>query len=274
MNRSYKMLSALLLCTLLAFCAAAYAAEVPAEDAAVALPEYTYEVAFENGINAENAEDVDGVRTLGESGLSCGPYIDLMQGAYQVRVTGENLTGMTYDVVSISEDSSYVVYKQSHSDTELTYGFILSAPASNMEVRFFNQGEKPVTLASCVIEATDVAELMAYSMTFGDGVHLQNGEDKDGVRYLYEQGLTYGPYLSLVPGIYDVTITGSNLQWALPKFTNQYGAQSYTLYNLQVTDTYIRYKIQVTELIQEAEITVYNPIPEPIIIESIAIAMQ
>lgn len=94
------------------------------------------------------------------------------------------------------------------------------------------------------------------------------------MRTLYEGGLSYGPYISLMPGIYDVAITGSNLESALLNFTKQYGAESYTLYNLQTSDTLIRYRVQVDEPIQEVEITVYNPGSEQIVIEAITVALQ
>lgn len=248
--------------------------EIPLSGGTQPLPTYRYDVQFENGINAENAEDVDGMRTLQPEGFSCGPYIDLLGGTYRVSVTGENLTGMTYDVVSESGDVSYTIYNPTLSETELTFGFILSAATPRVEVRFFNQGTEPVTLASCVIEETETEDIMDFSISFADNEYLTNGEDKDGVRYIYEAGLSYGPYLSLIPGIYNVSITGTNLEWALPKFTSQYGADTHTLYNLQTTPTNISYRIQVTEMLQATEITLYNPTPDPITVESITIKLQ
>lgn len=272
MNRFHKkQLTAILVLVLWALGVVAYAEENPAVQDQAA---YRYEVLFENGINSENAEDVNGVRTLNQDGFSCGPYIDLLPGSYQVHVKGENLDGMTYDAVSDSGNISYVVYSPKLSDTELTFGFILSEATSRVEVRFFNQGEEPVTLSSCAIEEVDITDIMQFDVSFGDNEYVLNGEDKEGVRYLEEGGLSYGPYLSLIPGIYNVTITGSNLEWSLPRFTGQYGADAYTLYNLQTSPTQISYRVQLTDMVQAAEITLYNPIPETITIEGIAIELQ
>lgn len=276
MNRFYKKyLPICLMLALCVFCAIAYAEGSPeALAAGVDSTAYRYEVLFENGINSENAEDADGVRTLQADGFSCGPYIDLLGGTYRVSVTGENLTGMSYDVVSDSGDVSYTIYNPILSETELTFGFILSGATSRLEVRFFNQDAEPVALASCVIEEVETTDIMEFSVLFIDNEHLINGEDKDGLRYLYETGLSYGPYLNLIPGIYDVSITGTNLEWALPKFTSQYGADTHTLYNLQTTSTQISYKVELTDMIQAAEVTLYNPIPETITIEAITIKLQ
>lgn len=276
MNRFHKkQLAVLFVLVLSTLCVAAYA-EGSQETLAVEAGSnaYQYEMSFEYGINADNAEDADGVRTLHQDGFSCGPYIDLLPGSYQVHVTGENLSGMRYDVVSESGDVAYEIYSPNLSDTELTFGFILAEATTRLEVRFFNEGAEDVTLASCTIAEVETADIMRFSVSFGENEHVINGEDKDGVRSLHEGGLSYGPYLSLVPGVYEVTVTGTNLEWALPKFTSQYGADVYTLYNLQTTPTLISYKVQLTERVQAAEMTVYNPIPETITLEAITIELQ
>lgn len=233
-----------------------------------------FSVSFDNNENLENGEDNDGVRTINQDGISCGPYVDMLPGAYQVRVTGENLTGMTYDVVSDSGNTAYVMYGQKLSDTELIYGFVLSEATPRMEVRFANPNAEPVVLSACEIEAMDVAQLMQFATTFDDNVNLTNGEDVDGVRHLYEGGLSYGPYINLMPGVYEVTITGTNLEWAVPRFTDQYGANAHALYNLQATPTYVSYKVQLDAPIQAAESTLYNPIPETMTIENVTIRLQ
>ncbi|MBR6484981.1 MAG: hypothetical protein IKT14_08165 [Clostridiales bacterium] len=46
---------------------------------------------------------------------------------------------------------------------------------------------------------------------FYDGTYLVDGYDEDGVRYLYEQGYSYGPMIDLPGGSYRLTITGDGL---------------------------------------------------------------
>ena len=52
------------------------------------------------------------------------------------------------------------------------------------------------------------------AILYEDNYCLINGEDRDGVRYLYEGGQSFGPYTVLPSGDYRITLFGSNMDTA------------------------------------------------------------
>lgn len=108
---------------------------------------------------------------------------------------------------------------------------------------------------------------------YNDNVCLMNGYDDNGARYLYRDGVSFGPYMTLYPGKYQITVMGQNL----------YGAQVDCAYNLEgmpylipinITEAYgdsIIYTFEVEGEPRTVELREYNPTEETMIIDSIII---
>ena len=64
------------------------------------------------------------------------------------------------------------------------------------------------------LESMDDDLSAEYEFQFGNNYFLKNGTDKDGHREVYAGGISYGPYITLLPGTYEVTITGEDLDSA------------------------------------------------------------
>ena len=102
------------------------------------------------------------------------------------------------------------------------------------------------------------SELSKYYFKFGDNKYVNNGEDIDGSRYLHSYGNSYGPYLKAEPGTYRVKIIGSNLKNVDLQCYYARGDSAVEIQNLQITDTEIAYRIELTETVQDLEFLVWN----------------
>ena len=54
-------------------------------------------------------------------------------------------------------------------------------------------------------------DLGSFEIIFKKNIHLKNGKDSNGVRYLNKDGKSYGPYVTLYCGMYEISIEGENL---------------------------------------------------------------
>ena len=52
----------------------------------------------------------------------------------------------------------------------------------------------------------------SHNIVYEDTICLMDGTDKDGERMMYENGSSFGPYIRLHPGNYQVTIEGDSLE--------------------------------------------------------------
>lgn len=94
-----------------------------------------------------------------------------------------------------------------------------------------------------------------------------NGEDAekaaDGI-VLFTNGLAYGPYITLSPGDYEVTIYGSGLQFANYDCTWDAGQGQFQLKNESVSDKQIIFQINVPEKRENVECHVLNHSATPV----------
>ena len=59
----------------------------------------------------------------------------------------------------------------------------------------------------------EIQDLLFTDIVFRDQQYIQgDGEDRDGIRYLGPEGLSYGPYVVVPKGLYKVTILGKGLE--------------------------------------------------------------
>ena len=117
-----------------------------------------------------------------------------------------------------------------------------------------------------------VDELRSGLIVFEDGVCVNNGEDKNGRRYLHEGGVSFGPYTILYPGTYVITINGENLDEAGFDcvYSQDYAPYPIEMTNVNVTEHTITYQITIDEN-RCIETTIMNYSSEDVILDQIDI---
>ena len=110
-------------------------------------------------------------------------------------------------------------------------------------------------------------------IVYEDTICLLNGEDRDGKRYIYQDGGSFGPYITLYPGTYQVTVTGEGLQNAVYDCTYNLEGMPYQIpvNVLDVSDGYIVYEFSIEEITYSIEMRFFNQTSEPVVIDHIDI---
>lgn len=230
----------------------------------------TYFYPFNNN-NLHNGKDIEGVRYLYRDGNSWGPHVSLKAGAYKITITGSNLQSAEYDCVSDAGDVKHFLHDGYSSPTEITYKILLSEPVEDLETRIFNRTEGTMIITSLTVTSIGPDQIeYVYPYNFGQNAgNMSNGEDSGGVRRLYENGSMWGPYLSLKPGAYMVTITGANLQAADFDCTDNFGSTPFVLLDVGISPSQITYKVILSEPATSLETRVFNRSSETMTIESL-----
>lgn len=111
-------------------------------------------------------------------------------------------------------------------------------------------------------------------IVYEDNLYLTDGEDKDGIRYIEGGGVSFGPYISLYPGIYQVTVYGQGLERAGIDCGATEDEEFYSIpaNPMTVTDDSITYYIQLDEYTSNIEFRVYNHSSKPITLDMIKIS--
>lgn len=110
-------------------------------------------------------------------------------------------------------------------------------------------------------------------IVYDDMICLMNGEDVDGLRYLYPEGVSFGPYLKLYPGEYTIRINGQNLGDITYDCTYNDGGMPYNI-PIEVTESseeVIAYRIVLQEETENIETRIFNNSDNTVTIESIDI---
>ena len=118
-----------------------------------------------------------------------------------------------------------------------------------------------------------------YYYGFADGLNLVNGKDsKKGIRYLYNGGISSGPYIKLYPGTYTVEIKGRNLDKAelecgVEAEESESGSKDvfFVMDELSVTPTSATYSFTIDRTYKNVETRVLNNTDDIVSIESIYI---
>ena len=110
-------------------------------------------------------------------------------------------------------------------------------------------------------------------IVYDDNLCRTDGEDKDGIRYVEGGGGSFGPYISLYPGIYQVTVYGQDLERAGIDCGATEDDEFYSIpaNPMTVTDDSITYYIQLDEYTSNIEFRVYNHSSKPITLDRINI---
>ena len=118
-----------------------------------------------------------------------------------------------------------------------------------------------------------------YYYSFRDGQNLVKGKDsKKGIRYLYNGGISSGPYIKLYPGTYTVEIKGRNLDKAelecgVEAEESESGSKDvfFVMDELSVTPTSATYSFTIDRTYKNVETRVLNNTDDIVSIESIYI---
>ena len=98
-----------------------------------------------------------------------------------------------------------------------------------------------------------------YEFTFDNNVYLINGKDENGHRELFAGGSSsYGPYITLWPGSYEVTVKGSNLDKAVPACTTDVGKNNVDIEIRVQNDEEVIYTFQLPTMSNKAETLIRN----------------
>lgn len=118
-----------------------------------------------------------------------------------------------------------------------------------------------------LLRAADISYLSRYPI--GKNEHLRGGEDIGGIRYIYPGGLSYGPYLDLAVGQYELRVTGERLDEARVSFTSQKG----TLEPSEVLSlpTERIYRLNVSAAVVDFEILIENGTSQPLSFGSLTV---
>ena len=103
-----------------------------------------------------------------------------------------------------------------------------------------------------------ICDIYDYDFVFQEGNWLINGEDINGSRILYENGISHGPYIQFRPGRYRVTIHGKYLSFA--ELACTYGSENAYLDIEMITgtDQKIVCEFVAPEKVENGEIVIKN----------------
>lgn len=213
------------------------------------------------------------------------------------------LNGRNYDAYAVSFAYDYknnvAVYQcgaQNFEDLskatqiyDLSDGFLLYAISYDniSENELFNEINKYIDVATyelitsigcrvyfCRLDTEET--FYEYSADFYKYPFVSNGFDSDGARYLYNGGISYGPYIDLVPGSYRIYCSGSELDKL--SFDSVYKLNNelvwLNLLNVQQDKDHISYEIILTEEINNYETRFFNNTDLAVCIKSISITKE
>ena len=142
-----------------------------------------------------------------------------------------------------------------------------------------------------VQEATENEEIFKHEnymhfskdldIIYENGVCLTNGEDAEGLRYIYQNGGSFGPYITLYPGTYEITLTGYNLDNAVSDCIHNENMDLIPLPSSEPVFTEggqeedspdtVTYTVHLDDKTSNIEIRVFNYDEVPVILESVDI---
>ncbi|MBR1796750.1 MAG: hypothetical protein IJ757_01855 [Clostridiales bacterium] len=111
-------------------------------------------------------------------------------------------------------------------------------------------------------------------IVYEDNICLQGGEDKNEVRYLFPNGgASFGPYIKLYPGTYQITLHGQNLEQASYDCIYSLNGEIHEIpiELISSNEQIITYQITITELTQNIETRVFDWSEEPLLLYDISI---
>lgn len=121
------------------------------------------------------------------------------------------------------------------------------------------------------VEELDIEELSTLTYSYKDNQWLSGGEDADGVRYIHQGGMSFGPYTNIPNGTYQVIISGENLEGGSYACTSNSGAYKISVEHLKIMDTEVSFYINLPDGGPTFELLITNPGEEDIMIKEVTI---
>lgn len=145
------------------------------------------------------------------------------------------------------DDSMLFVIKPENFDTMLSH--------AHPSITFYEMDGLIIgTTQKNLISLPELA--YSYNYPIGDGTYLRGGEDVDGTRYVYPEGLSYGPYWHLKPGVYEIRITGENLDLAEIVCAIDGADTHIDTYDFRAAADEVSFKIQLFDAVEDLEVLV------------------
>ena len=113
-----------------------------------------------------------------------------------------------------------------------------------------------------------ISDIYDYDFVFQDDNWLINGEDVNGVRVLYKDGISRGPSMQFRPGRYRVTVCGKGLLLADFACTYESENDQIDIEVISKTDQKVIYEFVVSEKVNNGETLIKNMSSDNIEIES------
>lgn len=216
------------------------------------------------GMGAETRSDV---RTL---------YPD----SYHVIIRGQNLSLCQFRLVYnpiVEYKGQKKVWMRPHeleADTALAFddymicSFHVDEKIANFQVCITNNGENNANIQNIKVMKNDV-----YVADFYSSKWLINGEDLFGKRVLRQGGISYGPYITLVPGTYVVECNGDDMQHISYDATyceNEIYHQFETKV-IEQTNEHLIYEFVVEKTAENCEIRVFNNMEKDVELEGLSL---
>lgn len=116
-------------------------------------------------------------------------------------------------------------------------------------------------------------QLTSYTADFKDGKWLDRGQDVDGVRHVYQGGVSYGPYYLLYPGRYKIEFSGANLDKGKLDcvFTESNRRSELPMLNIVANSQMVSYEIDIEKTIRDVEFRLSNKSDQEISITGLSV---
>ena len=123
------------------------------------------------------------------------------------------------------------------------------------------------------VEKADTTKNVVWE--FADNRYLQNGEDREDGRHLYNGGLSYGPYCALPSGDTEIVLYGENLKNNIRiSVCGAGGAVRYEHEILEEFDDRIKLKLWLEESVSDLEVVVQNVSDQDVILHKMEFCLQ
>lgn len=219
-----------------------------------------------------NGEDINGQRILTPGGFSYGPYISLLPGQYEVSIRGKDLDKASYDFYRYDTDTCFDCTVLEHSDNEIRYLVSLPERSYPIEMRIFNNSDNTIILDEVDLSYIS-SDYCCWYESFSTGNNwLINGTDKEGFRYLAPGGISFGPYMSLSAGNYEVKIYGNELNLAEFDLCTESGTTLLPFKIIEHDEDSISYTFSLQEDVENIEFRVFNNSTEIITLDEISVS--
>lgn len=131
---------------------------------------------------------------------------------------------------------------------------------------WFTQCEQTLTLYQY-----DTIRYYQYESANLNGQYMLNGFDAKGRRHLQQNGISFGPYITLEPGTYELVIRGERLSAACAYVTSDSGTVTIDCRLLAQEEGQILLAFTLEERSENIEFCVVNPSEQDVILDSMTL---